>query len=54
MREKYVHKSESDINRMVGGVKSGFSDNWMWASIIERMYDHKDCLDLEEHFHEAI
>ena len=26
----------------------------MWASIIERMYDHKDCLDLEEIFHSAI
>lgn len=39
---------------MVSNVKQGFVDNWMWATIIERMYDHKDCLDLEEQFHEAI
>ena len=54
LKDKFVHKSESDINRTLSEIKAGFVDDWMWARIIERMYEEQDCLILEEMFHDIV
>jgi len=46
LKEKYVHKSEADISKMVASIQQSFIEDWQWTKIIERMYDPGDCVQL--------
>ena len=43
LKEKYLHKSESDIGRLVQSIQTGFIEDWQWQKIIERMFEPSDC-----------
>ena len=48
LKEKYQHKTESDIQKMLDNVQKGRIEESMWIKIIEKMYDESDQMLLEE------
>lgn len=54
LREKYSHKSEDSLGRMLEEVMNGQIENWQWKKIIEKMYDEEDYKVLEDQIYYRI
>ena len=54
LKDKNPLKGERDIQRMLDQVQNGFIDDWMWAKILEKMYEDKDAKLLQERIKEMI
>ena len=48
LKDKYPLKSEGNIQRLLDTVQKGKIDDWMWVKILEKMYDIRDALTLQE------
>ena len=54
LREKYPHKSEDSLSRMLEEILGGYIENWQWKKIIEKMYDDDDYKVLEDQIYYKI
>lgn len=54
LKEKFFHKSEAEINKLIPKIQTGFIEDWQWQKIIERMYEPGDCEKLEQIFNEVV
>ena len=48
IKDKFQHKTEGDVQRLVEEIKKGKIEDWMWSRIIERMYEVRDQITLQE------
>ena len=54
LKGKYSLKSEKEIQRMLDAIEKGKIEDWMWLKILEKMYEERDALILQDRIRDLI
>jgi hypothetical protein len=54
LKDKYPLKSEKDIQKMLDTVEKGRIEDWMWLKILEKMYEERDAMILQERIRDLV
>ena len=54
LKDKYPLKSEKDIQKMLDTVEKGRIEDWMWLKILEKMYEERDAIILQERIRDLV
>ena len=54
LKGKYPLKTEKDIQKMLEGIEKGKIEDWMWLKILEKMYEERDALILQDRIRDLI